>query len=50
MAGPSSLPNEFMSFQDQTTETRHPVRLYCRYIDRFYTVFKFTEQESRDLI
>ena len=50
LAGPSSLPNEFMSFTDQETETRHPVRLYCRYIDRFYTIFRFTEQETRDLI
>ena len=50
LAGPPSMPNEFMSFQDQDTETRHPVRLYCRYIDRFYMIFRFTEQESRDLI
>ena len=50
LAGPPSSPNEFMSFQDQDTETRHPVRLYCRYIDRFYMIFRFTEQESRDLI
>lgn len=50
LAGPASMPNEFMSFQDQETETRHPIRLYCRYIDRFFMVLKFTEQESRDLI
>jgi pre-mRNA-processing factor 8 len=42
-AGPANLNNEFMSFQDIETETRHPLRLYCRYIDRLFTVFRFSE-------
>jgi pre-mRNA-processing factor 8 len=50
LAGPPSLPNEFMSFADEEVETRHPVRLYCRYIDRLFIVLRFTEAESRDLI
>ena len=50
LAGPPSSPNEFMSFKDVETETRHPIRLYCRYVDRLYLVFRFSEQESRDLI
>ena len=44
------MPSEFMSFPDAETETRHPVRLYCRYIDRVYMVLRFSESESRDLI
>jgi pre-mRNA-processing factor 8 len=50
LAGPVHNPNEFMSFQDLETETRHPVRLYCRYIDKIYMIFRFDEDESRDLI
>ena len=50
LAGPPSAPNEFMSFKDVETETRHPIRLYCRYIDKLYIVFRFSENESRDLI
>jgi pre-mRNA-processing factor 8 len=50
LAGPNNSPNEFMSFQDIETETRHPVRLYCRYIDKLYFVFRLDEAESRDLI
>ena len=50
LAGPPQSPNEFMSFKDVETEARHPIRLYCRYIDKLYLVFRFSEQESRDLI
>jgi len=50
LAGPSNSPNEFMTFKSIETETSHPIRLYCRYIDKLYMIFKFTEDESRDLI
>ena len=43
LAGPPSSPNEFMSFKDIETETRHPIRLYCRYIDKLYILFRFNE-------
>ena len=43
-------PNEFMSFKDIETETKHPIRLYCRYIDKIYNFFRFTAEEARDLI
>lgn len=49
LAGPSEAPNEFMTFKDIKTEVRHPIRLYCRYIDKLFIVFKFTEDESKDL-
>ena len=39
-----------MSFTDVETETRHPIRMYMRYIDKVYIVFRFEEDESRELI
>jgi len=40
LAGPPQLPNEFLSFRDARTETRHPIRLYSRYIDRIHVLFR----------
>jgi len=34
IAGPSKLPNEYLTFKDVPTETRHPIRLYTRYLDK----------------
>ncbi len=28
LAGPYNMPNEFLTFRDVRTETRHPIRLY----------------------
>lgn len=39
-----------MTFKDEKTETKHPIRLYLRYIDAFYMVFKFDAEDSKDLI
>jgi pre-mRNA-processing factor 8 len=39
-----------MTFKDVETEIKHPIRLYCRYIDKIYILFRFTEEESKDLI
>jgi len=50
LAGPPELPNEHMSFPDVATETRHPIRLYLRYADKFFLVLKFSGDESKDLI
>ncbi|RKP27577.1 PRP8 pre-mRNA processing factor 8 [Syncephalis pseudoplumigaleata] len=50
LAGPPQMPNEFLQFRDTATETRHPIRLYQRYIDRIHIFFRFTADESRDLI
>ncbi|XP_061716372.1 pre-mRNA-processing-splicing factor 8 [Cydia pomonella] len=50
MAGPPQLPNDFLSYQDRQTETAHPIRLYCRYVDRIHIYFRFTADEARDLI
>ncbi|XP_038114619.1 pre-mRNA-processing-splicing factor 8 [Culex quinquefasciatus] len=50
MAGPPQMPNDFLTFQDVATETTHPIRLYCRYVDRIHIYFRFTAEEARDLI
>ncbi|KAI6185283.1 WD repeat-containing protein 48-like protein [Aphelenchoides besseyi] len=50
IAGPPQAPNEFLTFQDTTTEAGHPIRLYCRYIDRIWMFFRFDAEETRDLI
>ena len=50
MAGPPQLPNNFLQYKDTATETRHPIRLYSRYIDQIHIMFRFTAEESRDLI
>ncbi|ORY80504.1 PRP8 premRNA processing factor 8-like protein putative [Protomyces lactucae-debilis] len=50
IAGPPNMPNDFLQFKDRATETRHPIRLYTRYIDKIHVVFKFGPEDSRDLI
>ena len=32
------------------TETRHPIRLYSRYIDKIHMLFRFSAEEAKDLI
>ncbi|OAA61907.1 pre-mRNA processing splicing factor 8 [Niveomyces insectorum RCEF 264] len=50
IAGPPQSPNDFLQFQDRATETKHPIRLYMRYIDKIWVFLRFTAEESRDLI
>lgn len=50
IAGPPQSPNDFLQFRDRSTETKHPIRLYTRYIDRIWVFMRFTADESRDLI
>ncbi|KAI5256332.1 pre-mRNA-processing-splicing factor 8 [Aureobasidium subglaciale] len=50
LAGPVNAPNDFLQFRDRAAETRHPIRLYTRYVDRIWVFFRFTADESRDLI
>lgn len=40
MAGPPQMPNDFLTFQDTNTESVHPIRLYCRYVDRIHMFFR----------
>ena len=50
MAGPPQSPNDFLQFRDRVTETKHPIRLYTRYIDKIWVFFRFSSDDSRDLI
>ncbi|KAF5453244.1 hypothetical protein F2P56_028160 [Juglans regia] len=50
IAGPPQMPNEFITYWDTKVETRHPIRLYSRYIDRVHILLRFTHEEARDLI
>ncbi|OLN95565.1 Pre-mRNA-processing-splicing factor 8 [Colletotrichum chlorophyti] len=50
IAGPPQSPNDFLQFRDKETETRHPIRLYTRYIDKIWVFLRFTADEARDLI
>jgi hypothetical protein len=43
LAGPANMPNDFMSFRDARVETRHPIRAYCRYVDKIYLLFRWGE-------
>ncbi|KAL8808163.1 MAG: hypothetical protein Q9182_000227 [Xanthomendoza sp. 2 TL-2023] len=50
IAGPPQSPNDFLQFRDREAETKHPIRLYTRYIDRIWMFLRFSADESRDLI
>lgn len=41
MAGPPQMPSDFLTFQDVQTETCHPIRLYCRYVDKIHMFFRY---------
>lgn len=50
MAGPPNLPLDFAQFRDQASETRHPIRIYARNVDRLHIFFRFSADEARELI
>ena len=50
IAGTSDKPNDYLTFNDKEVEVSHPIRLYTRYIDKFYMVLHFNEEESKELI
>jgi pre-mRNA-processing factor 8 len=43
------IPNDFLSFRDPATESKHPIRFYARYIDKIHILFRFEGEDSRDL-
>ncbi|KAJ5327084.1 uncharacterized protein N7506_010186 [Penicillium brevicompactum] len=47
---PPGSPNDFLQFRDRAAETRHPIRLYTRYVDKIWVFFRFQADDSRDLI
>jgi len=50
MARPPQMPNKFLQYRDSAMETRQPIRLYTRYVDRLHILFRFTADEAHDLI
>ena len=50
MAGSTKEPNPFLRYRNPEHEVKHPIRLYQRYIDKVHILFKFTHDESKDLI
>jgi pre-mRNA-processing factor 8 len=50
LAGTPNEPNDFMTFANTEIETRHPIRAFCRYIDKVYIVFKFSRHEAKELV
>ncbi|EDR30125.1 pre-mRNA-processing-splicing factor, putative [Entamoeba dispar SAW760] len=50
IAGTSNQPNDYLTFKTKEIEEHHPIRMYTRYIDKFYIVLRFTEEESKELI
>ncbi|CAN8077363.1 unnamed protein product [Agarophyton chilense] len=50
LAGPATMPNEWLGFENIGTEIAHPIRIYCRYIDKVYMVLRFDMDESKELV
>ena len=50
LAGIPENPNDFLTFRDSDSETKHPIRLFMRYVDKIYIVFKFNKDEADSLI
>ncbi|XP_049849432.1 pre-mRNA-processing-splicing factor 8-like [Schistocerca gregaria] len=50
LAGPPKRPNDYLTYADEATELRSPIRLYTRYIDKFWIVFRFTHDEAKEMI
>lgn len=50
IAGSPVIPNLFLKFASIEDEIRHPIRLYQRFATRIHILYKFTNDESRDLI
>lgn len=50
IAGPPEMPNSYLTFHDTHAETRHPIRLYTRYVDKIYMLLKFDADDAKELI
>jgi len=47
IAGPPNMPNDFLTYHDTKTETKHPIRLYSRYVDKLYVLYRFTHEDAK---
>lgn len=50
MAGPPTMPHDFLGFQNIGEQVAHPIRMYCRYVDKIYMVLRFDAEDSKELI
>eukprot|EP01128_Nolandella_sp_AFSM9_P004797 TRINITY_DN2231_c0_g1_i2.p1 TRINITY_DN2231_c0_g1~~TRINITY_DN2231_c0_g1_i2.p1 ORF type:complete len:1862 (-),score=476.28 TRINITY_DN2231_c0_g1_i2:833-5914(-) len=50
LAGPPKNENEYLSFPDTDTEVAHPIRLYTRYTEKVWILFRFDHEDAKDLI
>ena len=50
LTGNPEKPNDWLYFENSEVEAAHPIRMYCRYIDKFYIVFRFNKDEAKDLV
>eukprot|EP00173_Palmaria_palmata_P001865 Plantae.Rhodophyta-Palmaria_palmata.ctg2102.p2 GENE.Plantae.Rhodophyta-Palmaria_palmata.ctg2102~~Plantae.Rhodophyta-Palmaria_palmata.ctg2102.p2 ORF type:complete len:194 (+),score=26.48 Plantae.Rhodophyta-Palmaria_palmata.ctg2102:100-681(+) len=50
IAGLPTAPNDVLAYRNIGTEVGHPIRMYCRYIDKVYMVFRFDAEEGKDLV
>ncbi|KAK6589199.1 JAB PAD domain [Cryptosporidium xiaoi] len=50
IAGPPNLPNEFSKFNDKKIEVAHPIRIYCRFVDKIYLVLKLSKEDVKELV
>lgn len=50
MAGPPTMPHDFLGFENIGEQVAHPIRMYCRYVDKIYMVLRFDSEDSKDLI
>ena len=50
LAGPPEQPNDFACFPSLQVEQSHPIRLYCRYLDKLWLFLRFDAQETAELI
>ena len=50
IAGLYTMPNDWLSFENRETETAHPIRMYCRYVDKIHMVLRFDVDESEELV
>lgn len=50
LAGPPTMPNDWLSFENSSVEEAHPIRMYCRYVDKVYLVLRFEADECKELV
>ncbi|AOA63379.1 U4/U6-U5 snRNP complex splicing factor [Komagataella phaffii CBS 7435] len=50
LAGPSDHPNEFLQFESREIQNSSPLKLYSRNVDRVHIFFRFSRDETNELI